>query len=180
MDDVLARLVSCLPRLHAQTGARYAIMGGLARSAWAAKRSTFDVDILVDTDDLSLFTRAAAAVDLIVVETEALALASADMTRLRLPEYLTGEVRLDVVAAAHPYQRRVIARAQKTRVFGVDVFVAIAEDIIVLKTIADRPQDRADIAALLLARGRTLDTALIRAECADLEMEPPKLFFEND
>jgi len=95
------------------------------------------------------------------------------MTRLRVPSHLDGPVRLDVLAADHPYYHRVIERSVRTMVWGQGLPVACAEDIVVLKTLADRLQDRADIEAIVASQGPRLRWALIEQECAALELEAP-------
>lgn len=159
--------------LRAHTGFELAIIGGVGRSAWAGARTTFDVDVLVGTSDLNRVNDAAPSIGLVAFPQEVAALAAAEMTRLRLPDHPAGEVRLDVIAAIHPYHQRVLARARPAPVFGVVVPIASAEDIVVLKTLADRPQDRADVAAILSAQRGVLDVDLVRKECATLEIEPP-------
>jgi hypothetical protein len=53
------------------------------------------------------------------------------------------------------------------------VRVAAPEDVIILKAMANRPQDRADISAIVAAQGNALDRALIRRELADLGFDEP-------
>jgi hypothetical protein len=67
----------------------------------------------------------------------------------------------------------VVARATPASIFGCTIPAAAAEDIIVLKTLAGRPQDLADVQAILAARAGALDVSLVRAECAALEIDPP-------
>jgi hypothetical protein len=51
--------------------------------------------------------------------------------------------------------------------------VACAEDVVVLKCLAGRPQDLADIDAIVRAQGPALKRDLNRAECHALDLEPP-------
>lgn len=173
MNDPLRRLLAATAALEATTGFKVVVIGGVARGNWAPPRNTDDVDVIVASPRLEPFIAAAAAVGLITVPEEVLALAPAEMTRLRLPEHPSGPVRLDVIAASHPYHQRLIARSHVVTMAGLTFRVASAEDLILLKVLADRPQDRADVSAIMAAQGAALDLAVLRAEASDLGLDLP-------
>ncbi|MDP2340273.1 MAG: hypothetical protein Q8O67_04895 [Deltaproteobacteria bacterium] len=173
MNDELHRLLAAAPALEVATGIKVVVIGGIARGNWAQPRTTDDVDVIVDTDRLQPFIDAAAKVGLVTVATEIRALALAEMTRLRLPEHPSGPVHLDVIAASHPFYGRVILRSTTVTMDGLTFRVASAEDIILLKLLADRPQDRADIAAIVDAQRGSLDLVVMRAEAAELGLDLP-------
>jgi hypothetical protein len=173
MNDELHRLLAAAAALESATGVKVVVIGGIARGNWAQPRNTVDVDVVVDTSALAPFIAAAAAVGLVTVPDEVAALAVAEMTRLRLPEHLSGPVHLDVIAASHPYHARLIGRSSLVTMGALTFRVASAEDIIILKVLADRPQDRADVAAIIEAQGDALDRDVLRAEAADLGLELP-------
>ncbi len=95
------------------------------------------------------------------------------MTRLRLPEHPRGRVRLDIVAAEHPFHLRVVARSHPLPPPLEPLRVVTAEDLVLLKVLAGRPQDRADLASLLANPALALDAALLREEAAALELDLP-------
>lgn len=159
--------------LEERSGSRLVVIGGVARGAWAVPRATADVDVLVDRDDATEIVAHAAAGGLVAIPEEVERLRSSGMTRLRLPDHLHGDVRLDVVAADHPYYRRVIDRSRRVTVFGHEVRVASPEDVVLLKVLADRSQDRADVDAIVAAQGEALDLDLIAREAAELELVLP-------
>jgi predicted nucleotidyltransferase len=173
MDNELERLLRGAVELQRATDLDVVLIGGVARGAWASPRATRDVDVIVGTAELEPVIAAAPHAGLTSVPDEVAWLASADMTRLRLPDHLTGPVRLDVIAAVHPYYERVIARARSLTVLGLEVQVACPEDVILLKVLADRPQDRADVRAIIEAQA-DLDWDLLRTEAAALELELPE------
>lgn len=173
MIDALDELLAGLERLEAQQGLKVALIGGLARGVWARPRATMDVDVLVDTTDLDALVDAAPAAGLTANDKEVATLRGSGMTRLRVPDHPTGPVRLDVLSADHPYYQRVIARAVRTSVLGHEVPVASAEDIVVLKVLADRLQDRADVQAILQSLGHRIRWAIIEEECAALDLDVP-------
>lgn len=174
MDDAVARLLRAAATIEPRFGLRTCVIGGIARGVWAQPRATADVDIIVDTPDPSVVAALADELGLICVESEARALSAAAMTRLRLPDEPSGATRIDVIACSHEYYGRVLDRSVVVHALGLDVRVASAEDIVVLKTLADRPLDRLDVAAIVESQGERLDRELIRRECAALEIELPE------
>ena len=173
MIDTLRELLAGLERLEQQEDLQVAVIGGLARGVWARPRATMDVDVIVDTTDLQTLVEAAPDAGLTTDPREVEVLRGSGMTRLRVPHHLQGPVRLDVLSADHPYYRRVIERAVRTDILGHELPVACAEDIIVLKVLADRLQDRADVAAIIASQGDRLRWDVVEGECRLLELVPP-------
>ncbi len=83
---------------------------------------------------------------------------------------LWGGYGVDLLIANTDYQLEVIRRAQKGMMEEVETPIASSEDIIVLKLIADRPQDRADT-ELLFQTIKKLDLRYIRKWCKIWEVE---------
>jgi hypothetical protein len=175
MDDAVARLLTAAASIERRFGLRTCVIGGIARGIWAQPRATTDVDIIVDTPDPSIVTAMAGELGLVCVDSEVQALRAAFMTRLRLPEELRGATRIDVIASSHEYYRRVMDRSVVLEALGLQLRVASAEDVVILKALADRPQDRLDIVAIIEAQGERLDRGLIRRECAALDIALPDL-----
>jgi hypothetical protein len=173
LGDAVLRLLSSAAQLEGATGLRVCLIGGLARDVWAEPRATQDVDVIVDSADASVVLAHAAALGLVFVEQEVAALKRSHMTRLRLPEEVTGKARIDVLARSHEYYGRILDRSIVAELLGVRIRVACAEDIIVLKTLADRPQDRTDVSAIVAAQGSLLRRQIVEQECAALEIDLP-------
>lgn len=173
MDDALGAFLRALRRLSELTGHPIVLVGGLARGVWARPRATQDTTVVYGGPDLDAIIEAAPAVGLTVNASEVASLAQSGMTRLRHPGQLRGPVRLDVIHGAHPYYQRLAARAVPSDELGTSVVVARPEDLIVLKLLAARRQDLADVEAILDAQAGALDAALIRAELETLEVDLP-------
>jgi len=77
---------------------------------------------------------------------------------------------VDLLVANVEYQEQVIQRAQQHPLYELEVPVVAPEDLIILKLIANRPQDRVDI-GLLLKKFAHLDMAYIRSWCQVWEVE---------
>jgi len=166
-------MVAALIDLAERTGTRLALIGGLARDIWAPPRVTLDVDAIVEASRFETLLARAGEVGLVAHDEENRGLRAAFLARLRLPERRTGSVRIDLLEAAHPYYERILDRSVVAEFGGRSIRVAVAEDIILLKLLADRPKDRQDIRDILEARGSDLDRALLDREAAELELELP-------
>jgi predicted nucleotidyltransferase len=138
-----------------------AVIGGVAASLLGRPRVTKDVDLvaLVDDDDVSR---------LLLIGREhgfeprvADAIAFAKVSRVLLLKHEPSGIEIDLSLAILPFEREIIERAVERSVRGVSFRVATAEDIVVMKAIALRPRDIADIESILAA-GHELDLTRIR------------------
>ena len=172
MDEAIERLLEAGDALARLTGYRVVVIGGVARGVWANPRATMDLDVILGSISLAEAIAVAGQAGLVAHEREVRALAKAGMTRLRLPDQPTGAVRMDVIAASHPYYERLVERSVampgRTHLRLVSL-----EDLLLLKCLADRPQDRADVVALLAGRP-ALDQDLIEREAEALELDLPE------
>jgi hypothetical protein len=153
-------------------GVSWAVMGGCARNAYAEPRATKDVDFVVEADEARFvdleralqragFHRASA-----VTEPEE-----------RVPDlalYRDGSGRrIDILFAHTAFERSALARRRSLVSRQRAAHVVSPEDLVVYKVIADRPQDRADIAAVIetqRARGAAIDWAYVEHWCAAWEV----------
>lgn len=136
--------------------AALAVIGAVARNAWAAPRATTDLDLCI----------AAASEPLRAVE-EALdrlgyrrvrcqqtdpADAQPDLLVFRKDDASLRQV--DLLPAKTLFEREALARATPVDLAGVAMRVISPEDLVVYKLIAFRPRDREDILAVARARAR--------------------------
>lgn len=126
-----------------------AVIGGVAASLLGRPRVTKDVDFVALIEDselprlLSLGTRHG------VVARAADAVDFAKVSRVLLLRHDPSGIEIDVSLATLPFEREVIERAKERTVRGVAFRLATPEDLVVMKAIALRPRDVADIEALL-------------------------------
>ena len=66
-------------------------------------------------------------------------------------------VKLDLAIGLSGFERQAISRAQPVEVAGSSIFVATAEDLLIMKVLAGRPQDEQDVGGLVSAQGERLD-----------------------
>ncbi len=136
---------------------RYAAIGGFALGALGVPRATSDFDILVHRDDLDRLDQTLVALGYrreIRME---------NVSHYRHPQASWGGI--DVLHAFRKPSLAMLERAQSRPVFGQSqhIMVLQPEDIIGLKVQAmannpiRRPQDQADIEAVMTRHGRQLD-----------------------
>jgi hypothetical protein len=144
-------------------GWRSAIIGGLAVQRWGEPRQTRDVDLTL----LSGLGGEERFVDGLLSSYRARigdARAFAIAHRVVLIESASG-VPLDVALGGLPFEARVVQRASPfVPQTGVSLITCSAEDLVVLKAFASRPQDWLDVEGILVRQGRVLDRTLILSE----------------
>ena len=143
------------------------LIGGLAVLRWGRPRFTRDVD-------LSLWTGLGEEqpfVDALLAEFQpriATARQLALDNRVLLVNASNGAP-LDVALAGIPFEERMLKRASPyTYGRGLSLRTASAEDLVVLKAFADRPQDWADIEGILVSQKSELNWQQIEQELMPL------------
>lgn len=166
MENVLGAALEA-QRVLAAAGERFCIIGGMALQRWGKPRFTQDVDLTL----LCPFgAEAAAAGRLLAKFKPRIPDAAAFAVRNRvLLLRTTGGVALDVAFGGLAYEERCVERASEWQ-FAHDTLLRTcsAEDLIVLKAFASRPQDWLDIESVAERRRRVLDWDLIVEELAPL------------
>jgi hypothetical protein len=140
--------LEALGRILERLGIRWVLAGALAANRYrVTTRLTQDVDLLLADHGPGL---AALERELRSAGFELRhASPKGEVLRLRHPELGAA----DLIAAGTGYERQAIARARSESLpSGVEVRVLAPEDVIVLKLVAGRAQDIADIEAILAAR----------------------------
>jgi hypothetical protein len=155
-------------------GVRYAIVGGIATIQHTRVRTTDDIDALLAVPQLALPGLFEALRDrgfTADVPASIRELRDDGMTSIRY-----GNVLIDLMRPILPAYAHVLDRAIDAEVFGRCVRIGAAEGLIVMKVIAMRPQDEADVRSLLAAYGQSLDLHYVRAELSALmEADDPRL-----
>jgi len=128
------------------------LIGGVAASLQGRPRVTNDVDalVLVALDQWDDFLQQGKRFGIFPRIPDALAFART--SRVLLLKHEASGVEVDVSFGAMPFEEESIARAKKKRVGGITMPLATPEDLIVMKAIAHRSKDVADIQGLLDAQ----------------------------
>ncbi len=174
MNDLVGTLHE-FTRLFDRLGIPYAVMGGWAVRVYALPRPTYDVDFTIQLprDRLPAMYAAVADAGFTVPEQYRGGWVDsvADMPLVKFRLFLAGHgIDVDVFLAESDYQQELMRRRVQHTVNGVPVWFVTVEDLILLKLIANRNRDRADIEDLLLARAQ-LDEPYLRRWAGPLGIE---------
>lgn len=135
----------------------FAIIGAVARNAWAPPRATTDLDLTV-LGDADLLTRVDAALAGLGYRTvrDQRADPADDLPDIKILRREDAELRqVDILVAKTPFEEEVLRRAVLVEVGSIEVPVATPEDLIVYKLLADRPRDREDVRAVVRTQARS-------------------------
>ena len=160
-DSIEATLADVIEVLTA-TGTSYALIGGLATGFRSRPRYTQDIDVLLDVprirlpDLLERLRVRGFEFDLPAV--------IAEFQQHHLAVLWRGDVRLDWLAPVLPAYRHVLDTASNEQGPAGPIRVATTEGLILMKLLAYRLQDQADIEALVAANRGTIDLEWIQRE----------------
>jgi hypothetical protein len=140
----------------------YAVIGGLAVQVWGNARLTTDADLTVASP---LSAGSADLVRLITGQFSSRSAAPLDFARQTRMILITASngVDVDISLALPGYEDQLFGRTVDYEIeAGKTIRVCSAEDLIIHKAVAGRPQDLSDIQGVVYRQGETLDTAYIR------------------
>jgi len=163
-----------LHRFLTARGIPYAIIGGLAVQRWGQPRLTRDVDVTVL---LPAGREEPVLREIVAAFTPRIddAVAFAIEHRV-LPVEVEGGSEADISLGLPGYEEHVVDRTVPYDLGeGREVKLCSAEDLIVHKALAGRPQDLLDIEGVVARQGKALDVAYIRrwlGELASVAEEP--------
>lgn len=146
---------------------RATIIGGLAVQRWGEPRQTRDVDLAI----LTGFGDEGRFVDELLAHFKARRPDAREFAlrhRVLLVQAANGTP-LDISLAALPFEERLIERSSPFHFSEeASLVTCSAEDLVVLKAFADRPQDWLDIQGILVRQGALLDRAQVLDELRPL------------
>lgn len=143
------------------------LIGGIAVIARGVPRLTRDVDATVAGGTLPLADLLDRLREHGIVPRIDDAIEFATANQVVLLRHEPSGVDVDLSIAWLPFELEALAAAQHLDVAGVRVAVARAEDLIVYKAVAFRPQDQQDMERLLALYGHTVDLVRIRRIVAE-------------
>jgi hypothetical protein len=149
-----------LDALH-KSGRPACLIGGMVVSRWGDPRATQDVDATVWSD----FGEERTIVEALTStfrSRDADPFRRAELGRLVLLSASNG-VKIDLSLAAFPFEQEVLRRATPWRVLSdCELMTCSAEDLVIYKLVAARPQDLADVDSVVRRQARRLDADRIR------------------
>jgi hypothetical protein len=152
----------------------YALMGGIAVRVYGIPRATYDVDFTaaIPRDRLPDVFQKVQALGYSVPEAYVGGWVNqvGGMPLVKFRLFLDGRgVDVDVFLAESDYQDALLGRRRFTALNGIQAWLVSPEDLILLKLIANRPRDRADVGDVLFMQGQ-LDLAYLRHWAGRLEV----------
>jgi hypothetical protein len=149
------------------SGVPYAVIGGVAASLHGTPRVTKDVDLvaLADEDTWPALLDSARLQNIEPRIKDALEFAKT--TRVLLLVHRSTGIELDVRFGMLPFEYELVSRAETRQVKKVSFSLASPEDVMVMKALALRPRDIADIEGILHSVP-DLDLARVRALVSEL------------
>ncbi len=174
---VLATLVRVWQLLQ-PLGAPMAVAGGLAVGLWKNPRGTRDVDLLIAVEPPNLpdlYAALSAAgmrprTNPFPLELGGIRVALFD---LRIPDALM-DIHVDLLFADSEYHRTALSRRVPAilPISNLEVSVLASEDLVILKLLANRMIDRADVVALVQANRQQMDFTYLNHWVAILNLTP--------
>ena len=152
----LFRVAAQLDDLLAERDWRYCFIGGIALQRWGQPRLTNDIDltILAESDREIYYVDA-----LLGLYNARLPDAREFALKNRVLLLVSGEgIPIDIALGAIAFEERVVSRATRYEFLpGLSLLTCSAEDLVVLKSFADRPRDWADVETIVVRQQHQLD-----------------------
>ncbi len=177
-DRALLEALAALARALDRIGAPYMLIGGLAVIARGVIRHTDDADATVWASRTDVQSLLAALADEGIVGRIPDVLAFAETSQVLLLVHEASRTPMELSLAWLPFEEEAIARAERLDLGGVELPVAVAEDLVIYKAVAWRDRDRADVERLLRLHGPGIDLPRVRrlvAEFAEALDEPERV-----
>ncbi len=142
---VLADLTGWLSRARVPA----MVVGGVAASILGRPRATRDIDTLAILPEHRWSDVLAEAKNHGIAARIEQPLDFARRTRVLLLRHVDSGIDIDVILGRLPYEEEAVARSEPHDFAGVQVKLPQVEDLLIMKAIAQRPQDVRDIEGLL-------------------------------
>lgn len=161
-----ARLFADLAKALSELGVDWYLFGAQAALLYGATRVTADVDVTVRLGACTL-QELTASLSRNGFELRKTAPGFVETTRVLPLLHVSSQIPADVVLAGPGLEDAFMERSLERKVGGVTLFVATPEDLIVMKVLAGREKDLADVREVLAAH--PVNLALVRDTLALLE-----------
>jgi predicted nucleotidyltransferase len=142
-----------------EIGTPYVVMGGIAVRFYGIPRATYDIDftVAIERERLPELYQRVRTLGYAVPEPYDAGWVDyvAGMPLVKATLYLQDRgVDVDIFLAESRFQRQLIERRHREQIDDVSIWLVSPEDLILLKLLAGRPRDHADIGDILFTQGR--------------------------
>ena len=170
----LSAVLTAVVRVLNDQRIEYALAGGLAYSALVTPRATVDIDVLAlvpERPPVALFDGLRAALEVFIPHPGPMVFKRATIWRA-VGGDRGREVMLDFILAESEFHRSALDRRRTVEFAGQALSLISVEDLMLLKALADRSQDRADIEGILARYETTLDRVYLGRWAERLGLDP--------
>jgi predicted nucleotidyltransferase len=136
----------------------YMLVGGLAVGIWGEPRATIDIDFLVSikTEDFNLLKqKIEISKKFIFIHDEPMIVGKISFLRATLKS--NKDISVDFLFADNDFKHAALKRKEPVQVADFSVNISTPEDLIILKLLSSRPQDRLDAKKVLEIQKEHLD-----------------------
>ncbi len=155
-DPALPSIDAALPDVAAwltAAQAPFCLIGGVAASMLGSARTTLDIDILAIMEEERWETALTLAGQYALVPRVSNCLEFARESRVFLLTHQSSAVDVDVIIAGLSFEKDLVHNAEQVKTGSATMPVARREDLIIMKAVAQRPRDMADIEGLIKSSG---------------------------
>lgn len=137
----------------------YMVIGGIAVSIWSVPRATVDLDFLVGVtkETLPSFVESLTGAGLTVYDSLPMEFERIVLQRMFLKEKEDQLLMLDFILADEEYKSQALSRAIQLKLEGREIKVASPEDVILLKLLSSREQDKIDVESIIRSQKDSLN-----------------------
>jgi hypothetical protein len=135
------------------------VVGGIAVSIWAGPRATVDLDFIIGLDEerLSSFIQSAHEAGFVVFDAKPVEFKKIKFLRMHLQGKDSQLLMVDFILADDAYKRESLGRAVQLDWEGEELYVASPEDLVLLKLLSGRGQDKVDAENVIQMQKASLD-----------------------
>jgi predicted nucleotidyltransferase len=145
------------------TGIEYMLVGGLAVGIWGEPRATVDIDFLISTklDDFDfLKQRLTESGRFVFIHDKPTIFGKISFLRATLKS--NKNISVDFLFADDDFKNEALERKETVQITGFSVNISTPEDLIILKLLSSREQDKLDAQKVLEIQKEYLDWAYLQ------------------
>lgn len=157
-------------------GIEYMLVGGLAVGIWGEPRATVDIDFLVSfnlKDHPILKQKINESNAFVFIQAKPMTFEKISLLRATLKSNL--DIFVDFLFADNEFQKEALSRRQTVKVADFAVNIPTPEDLILLKLISGREQDRLDAKKVFEMQKNHLNMEYIKRWSKKLQVQLPEL-----
>jgi predicted nucleotidyltransferase len=144
-------------------GIEYMLVGGMAIGIWSEPRATVDIDFLVSTrlkDFSALKQKLSESASFIFIHDKPMIFGKISFLRATLKS--NSDISVDFLFADEGFKNEALKRKERVQLSDFSVNIVTPEDLILLKLLSGRKQDRLDAEKILEVQKEHLDREYIQ------------------